>query len=62
MTCNATKNEEALFIFCSHVLQKQKSQRELGKVNAEWPYGEREWEKEVQQVIIEKTKTPLSQA
>lgn len=34
----------------------------IGKVKAEWHWGEREWKEEVQQVIIEKTKTPLSQA
>lgn len=34
----------------------------IGKVKVEWQWGEKEWKEEVQQVIIEKTKTPLSWA
>lgn len=34
----------------------------IGKVKAEWQQGEKKWKEEVRQVIIEKTKTPLSWA
>lgn len=53
-----------LFHFCGlkTIDQWAKVAKRIGKVKAEWQWGEKEWKEEVQQVIIEKTKTPLSWA